>query len=157
MTPSYRHDHFSMPPWAWLIIVVGIIFCLLLFVSIFTSMHPGAPFIDERSTRVDALASHLQIFEAFLAALAIGLAVFGVVGYNNMRNAAMSAATEIVSRNLDSIVSDYLSKNPNVIAAAIRKHPELMRSALKENGKNWKNEEYADEIAQAMSGGTEDE
>jgi hypothetical protein len=41
-----------------------------------------------------ALGMHLQLFEAFLAALAIGLAVFGFVGYAAIREAAERRAEE---------------------------------------------------------------
>jgi hypothetical protein len=41
---------------------------------------------------------HLQLFEAFLAALSIGLAVFGFVGYAAIRESAERRAEE-VSRN----------------------------------------------------------
>jgi hypothetical protein len=40
------------------------------------------------------LGLHIQIFETFLAALAIGLAVFGVIGYAAIREAAERRAEE---------------------------------------------------------------
>lgn len=51
------------------------------------------------------LGLHLQLFEAFLAALAIGLAVFGLIGFATLREAAErraeESAREVAQRFMD--------------------------------------------------------
>lgn len=73
----------------WLVLFLFLISAMNLF--IFLSI--GMTYLYPRNTYTAAdrdvvLGLHLQLFEAFLAALALGLAVFGVIGYTTIREAA---------------------------------------------------------------------
>lgn len=96
MPRNGNDDAFTMPPWVWFLTILLGIFVLILFFAVIVLFHQiGERDAQMQVTPAEALALHLQIFEAFLAALSISLAVFGIVGYAAIRNAAMRRAEEV--------------------------------------------------------------
>lgn len=83
----------SLPAWLIFVFIVVSVVNTLIFVSIVgVFWRPDA--IPAPITSDVVIGLHLQLFEAFLAALAIGLAVFGFVGYSAVKEAAERRAED---------------------------------------------------------------
>lgn len=84
-----------VPLWVMVVLSVATAFNVFIFVSIAGHMWSPSS-IDMNIEPSVALGFHLQLFEAFIAAVGVSLAVFGFVGFSAIRNAAISAAIKAV-------------------------------------------------------------
>lgn len=83
----------GLPLWAVFIFVLVSFFNGAIFIAIvFAMWRPET--VPVPITGDVAIGLHLQMFEAFLAALGIGMAVFGFVGYQAIKEAAERKADE---------------------------------------------------------------
>lgn len=83
-----------LPRWVVLILFLATAFNVIIFIAIVLVFLEPEAIPNLHVTSDVLLALHIQIFETFLAALAIGLAVFGVIGYAAIREAAERRAEE---------------------------------------------------------------
>lgn len=95
----------TIPTW-WLVVFVLVSFFnafIFVVIALYAVRPPAVPTV---LTTDVVLGLHLQMFEAIIAALGIGLAVFGFVGYSTFREAAERRA-ELAARE---VVQTYLER-----------------------------------------------
>lgn len=97
-------ERVAWPRWFVLFLFLITIFNGIIFVSIvLTYWRPDIAPVPITGDVVIGL--HLQLFEAFLAALAIGIAVTGFVGYATLKEAAERRAEETAREVAQSVAS----------------------------------------------------
>jgi hypothetical protein len=88
-------DQMFLPGWAWLALLILGLFNVILLLGMIALPHAPPDYTPYVWQPGEALGMHLQIFEAFLTALSIGLAVFAFVGYTAIKNAAVQKAEDV--------------------------------------------------------------
>lgn len=92
---NHRVKHISIPAWGfWAVVLVSFTNVFIFVVVGLWMLRPDSAPVEMTTDVV--LGLHLQLFEAFLAALGIGLAFFGFVGYQTIQAAAERKAEETV-------------------------------------------------------------
>jgi len=104
-----KDSNVGVPMWAIAALIVSGLFN---FLALFTIvMYAAAPRFAPFEVSPDvAIGLHVQLLETFLAALGIGLAIVGIVGFNVIRGAAVEAAEKAAER----YYSAQRSPNPPV-------------------------------------------
>lgn len=92
-------DSVKLPmPVFYALVIIGA-FNILIFIAI--GMHLLSPAQMPVAITTDvALAMHLQLFEAIIAAVGVALAALGFVGYSTIRNQAVSQADETARKTV---------------------------------------------------------
>ena len=90
----------GIPIWATYVFVLVSFFNFFMFLSLVVMLW-RPDYVPVAITGDVALGMHLQLFESFLASLGIGLAVFGFVGYQAIRELAERKADQAVREALD--------------------------------------------------------
>lgn len=103
-----------IPVWLASVFVLVSFFNLFIFVVLIAAFwRPDT--VPVPITGDVAIGLHLQLFEAFLAALGIGLAVLGFVGYQAIREAAERRADDAIKAAVDALEQRRGGANTEVL------------------------------------------
>ncbi len=100
----------QLPSWGVLILFLCTAFNVLIFFTLVQAFwRPNSVPVPITGDVVFGL--HLQLFEAFLAALAFALALFGFVGFTTIR--------DLAERRAESIARDYMQRHTEATAPSV--------------------------------------